>query len=332
MFESFPQIVATQPGLVELQTAPARNWHADNAEIIETEYSVVSAGTELAIVRGVENWAPLPWVLGYGSVGRVVRGASEGQRVFTYGEHARYSPAKNLTLPVPEGMDPVQATFARMAGVSITALRLADATLGDAVAVFGLGLVGNLAAQLFALAGCEVIGIDLSAKRREQAAACGVAHVLSPGDDLREQVRALTGGRLCRTVVEATGVPAVAAVAGALAGAGGEMILLGSPRGSFETDLVPFLNRTHLWQEGCVTIKGAHEWRFPTREDTRSFGHCSIENNVRVILRLIADGKLKTAPLLSHLASPADCVAVYDGLRSQPDTYLGVVFDWSKVK
>ena len=35
-----------------------------------------------------------------------------------------------------------------MAAVSITALRVSAAELGDHVAIFGLGLVGNLCAQL----------------------------------------------------------------------------------------------------------------------------------------------------------------------------------------
>jgi UDP-N-acetyl-D-mannosaminuronate dehydrogenase len=44
-------------------------------------------------------------------------------------------------------------------------LLVSDAELGDWVAVYGLGLVGNLCAQLFALAGCRVIGIDLFQER-----------------------------------------------------------------------------------------------------------------------------------------------------------------------
>ena len=333
MNEPFPQIVFTAPGRAELaQAAPSDL--PPGAALIETECSMVSPGTELACLAGSESWAPLPFRPGYGSVGRLVRAGSEsgdlpvGARVFTYGLHARYSPVQTLCLPVPEGLDPARAAFARIAAVSITALRVADAALGDVVAVVGLGPVGNLAAQLFALAGCEVVGIDLSERRRALALECGIPHAFAPGPDLGGKIAALTGGKRCRTVVEATGVPAVAEEAIALAGKNGELVLLGSPRGSHPADLSRFLNRIHLWGEGCVTVKGAHEWRFPVREDEH--GRHSMEGNARVLLRLLAEGRLRVDPLLTHRAAPSSCQEIYDGLRREKDRYLGVVFDWTR--
>jgi 2-desacetyl-2-hydroxyethyl bacteriochlorophyllide A dehydrogenase len=335
--ESFQRILFDRPNKVVLDTASTSTLSRDpNSVIIETEYSIISPGTELAILAGIESWAPLPFVPGYGSVGRVIwKGDSApdfalGQRVITYGNHARYAQTSILTLPLPDGIDPMKATFARMSAVSITALRVSDAALGDAVAVFGLGLVGNLAAQLFSLSGCEVIGIDLSEKRREQARKCGISHVLAPGPQLSEKVAEITGGRMCRSVVEATGVPAVAAEAGALAGKQGELILLGSPRHDHQANLTPFLNRTHLWGNGCITLKGAHEWRFPVRDDPEGHGRFSIEGNVRILLRLIAENRLRLDPLLTHVVSPSACQSAYEGLREQKDVYTGVVFDWSK--
>lgn len=335
--EQFPQVLFTSPGRAVLDRCATSTLPDGPGDVlIETEYSVVSAGTELAILSGGESWAPLPFTPGYGSVGRVARVGSAvtdvavGQRVFTYGKHARYALTDILHVPVGDEVEPLKATFARIAAVSITALRVADAALGDTVAVFGLGLVGNFAAQLFGLSGCEVIGIDLSEKRREQARQCGVAHVLAPGKDLVETVAELTGGRMCRTVVEATGLPAVAGEAAALAGKLGEVILLGSPRREHRADLTPLLNRIHVWNNGCVTFKGAHEWRLPVQEDPEGRGRFSMEGNVRALLRLIGQDRLKIEPLLTHVVSPADCQQVYDGLRDQKEVYTGVVFDWTK--
>ncbi|HSI08988.1 MAG TPA: hypothetical protein VK985_10420, partial [Rariglobus sp.] len=67
------------------------------------------------------------------------------------------------------------------------------------------------------------------------------------------------------------------------------------------------------------------------RDDGEGFAKHSIERNVRQLLHLLAQGKLKVAPLLTHRASPADCHAVYEGLTHQKDIYTGVVFDWSKI-
>lgn len=331
------RVMFPEPGRAELQSFSAPSVAAPTDVVIETEYSIVSAGTELACRAGIEGWAPLPFCPGYGSVGKIIAkgpGVADlrvGQRILTFGKHASHALAENIAVPVPEGLDPAAATFARMASVAITSLRASDAELGDFVAVIGLGVVGNIAAQLFALSGCEVIGIDLSARRREQTAACGIPHLLSPGPDLAAQVDAITAGRRCGTVVEATGLSAVALeTAPKLVGKQGEIVLLGSPRAAFQADVTPFLNQLHLCRP-TSTVKGALEWRYPVRDDGEGFCKHSIERNVRLLLRLLAQGKLKTAPLLTHLASPADCHAVYEGLANQKDVYTGVVFDWSKV-
>src|SRR5439155_13462024 len=66
---------------------------------------------------------------------------------------------------VPEQLDPRRAVLARMGQVAFTAVRLGNAELGDTVAVQGLGLVGNLAAQLLKLSGCNVIGLRSEERR-----------------------------------------------------------------------------------------------------------------------------------------------------------------------
>ncbi len=304
--------------------------------LLDTEASVVSPGTELAILGGKESWAPLPYIPGYGSVGRVaavgaaVSGIAVGDRVFTHGRHCARDFSANMIVPVPAEVTAPEAACARLAQVAFTAVRIAEAQLGDWVVVLGLGAVGNFAAQLFNLAGCEVIAADLSPGRCAQARACGIRHVLPAGPDLRERIRALTGGALARTVVDATGAPAVTENAITLAGPLGELILLGSPRGQHTANLTGFLNGSHLWGNGCVTIKGAHEWRLPVREDAGGHIRYTMEGNLKVILRLMAQKRLHLQPMLAHTLAPADAPAAYHTLQHRKDDGLTVVFDWTR--
>jgi len=304
---------------------------------IKTRFSVISAGTEVANLVGLEPSLAFPWPPGYGSIGEViavregVTGVKPGDRVFTYGRHQSYDQARLMAVPVPEGLPGEQAVLARMAAVAMTAVRASQAELGDWAAVFGLGTVGNFAAQLLRLSGCEVIGVDLSPLRLERAQACGVQHTINVAEQkVRETVTDLTGGRMCEVVVEASGSPQAAPEALAIAGKLGEVILVGSPRAEYQTNLTPVLQQVHLWQNGCVTLKGAHEWRYPTRRDPGQWIKHSIERNVEIILGLMADGRLRTQELLTHLVSPADCAEAYAGLRDKKDEYLGVVFDWGR--
>lgn len=332
-----PAIVFTAPGHVvlgstELNPAQLR----PDQVLLDTETSVVSPGTELAILRGTESWAPLPYVPGYGSVGRVraigaaVANVKIGDRVFTHGRHTAQDFSSNMIVPVPPEVSAAEAACARLAQVAFTAVRIAQAQLGDWVVVQGLGAVGNFAAQLFALAGCEVVATDVSPGRCALAHACGIRHVLPAGPDFRERLRSLTGGALPRTVVDATGVPAVAAAAINFAGPLGELILLGSPRGACETDITPFLNGSHLWGNGCVTVKGAHEWRLPVRKDDSGRQPHSMEGNLEVILRLVAQKRLQLAPLLAHTVAPANAPAIYAALQQRKDDVLTAVIDWTR--
>jgi threonine dehydrogenase-like Zn-dependent dehydrogenase len=326
-----------EAGRTELQEFPMPVVSAPSDVLIETEYSIVSAGTELACRAGIEGWAPLPFCPGYGSVGRVIAHGSAvknlalGQRVLTYGKHAKHALADRVVVPVPEGLDPVKAVFARMAGVSVAASRVSEAEIGDFVAVIGLGLVGIFSAQLFGLSGCEVIAIDPSPRRREQARACGIPHVLAGGPDVKREVAAITGGRMCAAVIDATGLSSVALeVAPQLAGVQAEIILLGSPRASHVADVTPFLSGVHL-AFGAAQVKGALEWRFPVLAHPEGLYKHSVESNIRQLLRLIHQGKLVVDPLLTHLVSPNDCDSVYSGLATQKEVYTGAVFDWSRV-
>jgi 2-desacetyl-2-hydroxyethyl bacteriochlorophyllide A dehydrogenase len=313
---------------VEISSESGSTW-------IRTEKSILSAGTELACLSGSESWAPFPWVPGYGSVGVVIQagdpkaGLVEGDRIFTYGRHESISMANTVIRRIPDSLPGEEAVFARMAAVAITSLRVSASELGDKVAVVGLGLVGNLAAQLFTLAGCDVIGIDVSARRRKIAEDCGIWQCLRPGDDLIDQINGLTRGRRCHTVVDATGIPAVIAGEPAYAGKLGELILLGSPRGQYTGDFTRFLNYSHLAGEGNITIKGAHEYRFPMAADPEDRYKHSFESNVDVILDRIADGRLKTRELISHIVQPSEADSVYRDLREGKEDYMGVIFDWA---
>ena len=307
--------------------------------LVRNEATVVSAGTELAIYKGTEGWAPLPFVPGYAAVGRIMelskesprKGFAVGDRVFYYGQHRSINLVKesDLLVKVPAGLEPGHAAFARIAAVSITAVRVSPPELGDVVMVFGMGLVGNLAAQLFALSGATVLCADICSDRLSLAQRCGLTYVVNSGkEDSKVKLQEISAGQGAKTVVEATGVPAIAEKAFDYVAKNGDLVLLGSPRGECKGDITALLNKVHLWGNGCVTLKGAHEWRFPLMP-SEGAKH-SLQRNCEILLNLLSIGALKVVPLITHQVSPSECQTVYQGLLNQKDKYNGVVFDWTK--
>lgn len=315
--------------------------------LVRAEYSVISAGTEGSFYTNLMAETPpiyrsrpviYPARTGYGHLGRVVAlgpevsGLEVGQRVLSFSRHASVvrCNARRFAMPVPEEVDGKRAVFTRMAGVAISALRASSAGAGDKVAVIGLGQVGNFAAQLFQLAGCEVIAFDVAERRLELARECGVKNVHNAAkEDPIEVTRRWAGASDdrggARIVVEAIGRSELCAQAVEMCGRHGEVVLLGSPRAPYQGDLTPMLARTHLLG---IKIAGALEWLWPIPPESERARH-TIWENYRAILGWIQDGRLVVDPLRTHVLSPDRCQEAYAGLTHKKDEYLGVVFDWT---
>ena len=308
--------------------------------LVKTAYSLVSAGTELTCLAGVESWFTFPSTPGYTAVGEVVKvgdqvlALSPGDMVYTWGGHKQYNRINlaergSICLPAPAGIELPLVPFTRMITIALTALRVSDLELGDFVAVVGLGLVGNFAAQLARLQGGSVIALDHNPGRVALAAECGIknAIVMENASSAAAKVAELTDQRGVSTLIEASGRPGALLDGLPFVGRYGEVILVGIVRGEYQANLTDVLDTIHLDTQGNVTIKGAHEWRYPVAKDP--FVKHSIEGNSEIAMELIRSGALQVAPLLTHTLSPDDAASAYDGLQNSKSEYIGVVFDWT---
>ena len=335
------EVVVTGQHQVELQTTDTDTpVLAANELLIDTEYTFISSGTELANYTGREPkvfqkgaWCEYPWRSGYANVGVVrdvgasVTRAAPGDRVFTYGRHAsaiRY-PQDRLVAPVREAVDPAVVAASRMAGVAMTAIIVGEIGTNPWVVVFGLGLVGNLASQMFQLHGCRVIGVDPVAERRKLAERCGIERTVGGSADAAQaEIQEITGDEFGNITVDAVGHSSVVMQALRATANHGQLIILGSPRVSVQGDLTDLLSETHLrW----ITIRGALEWCVPMYPDignrTSQFG------KQQTIFDWMARGQLQVEPLISHRLKPEQIKQAYDGLLNEPDVYTGVVLDWT---
>jgi len=310
--------------------------------LVRTRYSLISAATELACLSGSQAWFPFPATPGYAAVGEALDVGAEisavapGDIVHYWGGHKQFAVIDtagrmSLCLKTPTDLPLALAPFTRMAIIAMTSLRISTIELGDFVGVLGLGTVGNLAAQLAGLQGGTVIGLDLNEGRRQLARNCGIPHALmiNPAT-VKDDIGEFTAGQGVTTLIEATGVPAALPPALPIVGRYGEVILLGTPRGVYETDLTSsVLDYIHLHGHGNITFKGAHEWRYPVARDP--YVKHSMERNSEIAMQLISSGALKVEPLHTHTLPPAEAPRAYDGLKHAKEEFVGVVFDWTGV-
>ncbi len=155
---------------------------------------------------------PLP--LGYSATGEVIAIGAGLEGVFRVGERVAIAGAglanhaelnvvpRNLAVPVPEGVADEDACFGTLGAIALHAVRNLEAGLGDVVAVIGLGLVGQLAAQFLKLAGVRVVGLDYDPARLDLAKTLGMEAAINPAnDDPLQRVNDLTHGRGCDGVL-----------------------------------------------------------------------------------------------------------------------------------
>ncbi len=324
------------PSHVQVISEPVEFLLAPHDILLETRFSLVSTGTELAKLTGLQE-VVYPFDPGNRACGRVIAKGSEvsgievGELAFSYTPHWSHTKANRLWVKVPELVNERFAAFAGMASVGMTALRVGQVEIGDLVVVLGMGLVGNLAAQLCQAAGAEVIAADLSPVRLAMAHRCGLQNGIDVSQPhVRDRLLDITAGQEPDVIVEASGTPEGALLAVQLTGQDGlgNVVLLGSPRRGLEADITPFLKQVHLWRKGSVNLMGAHEWRYPLWRD--SFTKHSIERNFDNIYRLMAEEKLCLEPLVSFTSSPHQAAKTFAAMQKTPDETVGVLFDWTE--
>jgi 2-desacetyl-2-hydroxyethyl bacteriochlorophyllide A dehydrogenase len=340
------QVIVTGQNRVELQDVEFNANLEPDEFLVDTECTFISAGTELANYTGKEpqvfqpgSWCAYPWRSGYANVGKVtavgesVTRVEVGQRVFTCGPHASVIKAsqRGMAIAVPDGMDPAVAVASRMAGVATTAVVVAELGLHPRVVIFGLGMVGNLAAQAFRILGGRVIGVDPMPERRALAERCGIpVTVGGTPEQVRQAVAEATNGAMADISVEATGLSPVVLQALGVTANLGQCILLGSPRAPLEGNLTPAFSAIHCRN---ITVRGALEWILPEYTPVATYGGKALPllshyDKQAMIFDWIQRGEMNIAPLISHRLPARQVKAGYDGLLQHPATYTGVVLEW----
>ena len=318
---------------VELETKLKTFMLGPRDVLIQTLYSCISAGTEVAKLSGLQE-VSYPLYVGTRAVGHVVATGNEadhiavGDLVFSHIQHQSHSLGQQLVCPLPNELEKPTAAMLGMALVAMTGVQMSRPELGDTVVVTGGGLVGQFAAQLSALSGAYPILIDIIDERLQAARLCGINITINPTkEDANARIMELTNGKGADTILECTGVPAVATSAISYARRSGRFVFVGSPRGECQTNITPFLEKVHLWKPGGdLTLLGSHEWKIPIKEN--DFTKHSMEQNCRLLSRLMIENKLKADPLFSRIYDPGNAAEAYQNLINHQNEVLGAIFDW----
>ena len=309
-----------------------------NEAVIEAEYSMISAGTELSRVFAIKKGFSYPVRPGYSSVGKVIAKGSglkdiqAGERVYYSGPHASICRIENgdktqgvSLFKMERNICLKAAALYNLGLVAVSSVSAADVKPGDVVSVFGLGAIGLLVACLFKEAGLRVIALDPAESRCKVAGELGIDECISASP--KDQVKAIleaTGGRGADICADVTGDSFAIANSVLSAARYGQVILMGTPRSDAEMNITPIFNRIHM---NMLNVKGAFNNLYPLREAEGA--KITVERNLRYFESLIAAGKIDAAKIISHVIKPDEIQEAYHGLMYDRENYVCVVIDWS---
>ena len=145
-------------------------------------------------------------------------------------------PAARHLVPLPDGLDPVQAAPLTDAGLTpYHAVRRSASKLGPTATavVIGVGGLGHLAVQVLrATSGARVVAVDPREGARDLAMQCGADLALAPGPDLVDEIRAFTGNVGADVVIDCVGSDETLATAAASARQLGDITIVGIAGGT----------------------------------------------------------------------------------------------------
>ncbi len=282
-----------------------------------TGYS--AAGTVLALGEGVTDLA----------VGQLVACAGAG-----VANHAEViAVPRNLVAPVPDGVPSAEASTVTLGAIALQGVRRAAPTLGETFVVIGLGVIGQITAQILKANGCHVFGSDLDPKREQRALDLGMDGALGAGrTEAVEAILRLTEGHGADGVIITAASPSsdIVSTAFKLCRKKGRVVLVGDVgldidrSDIYEKELDFFISTSYgpgrydaaYEEDGCDYPIGYVRW--------------TENRNMSEYLRLVAEGRVDVEPLIDYTYLIDNAHEAYAALQSGEGAPLLVLLEYPR--
>ena len=330
-------VLLKQPG--EIGIGAVEKTSRRENEVLLKVRSAGICGSDIGAYKGVNPLVSYPRIIGHEIAGEVVEVAAD-EKTFRVGDRVILEPyvycgqcypcsightncCENLTVrgvhieggmaeyvshprhllhKVPEDIPWHLIPMAEPLVIAMHAVKQAEVKAGEHVAITGAGQIGLLAAQYALTLGALPIVVDPVDERLALATRLGVPHVINPvSQDAVAQIKAITKARMAEAAIEASGAAsAIRAMVDYVAYAG-RIALVGWPKSDIPMP-------TALFTKKELTIRGS-------RNSVGQFPES---------LRLIAEGRVDVAALLTKTVSLEETPATVVDIAEHPERYLKV--------
>lgn len=288
--------------------------------------------------EAVQSKLSMPIPLGYCNVGEIIEVGSNvnklsvGDRVISNGNHAELVLVpENLCARVPDNISNDQASFVVLSAIALQGIRLANLTIGERVAVIGLGAIGLMAVQILIAHGCRVLAFDINDERLQLAKSFGADIVNSSGaTDTKQVVENFTSGYGMDAVIitASSNSHEIVHQAAEMSRKRGRIILVGVVGLNISRE--DFYEKELTFQVSCSYGPGRYDasYEYKGIDYPYAFVRWTEQRNFEAILSLMQTEKIDPTKLITEKVMLEDAPALYDKLAKGYQG-LGMVIEYS---
>ncbi len=292
----------------------------------------------LTTLQNVRDKLGQPVSLGYCNVGTVIDtgGSSSffpGDRVVSNGAHAGIvSVPHNLCAKIPSGVSDASAVFTVLTAIGLQGVRLLQPTLGEAVVVSGLGLIGLLTVQLLIAHGCRVLAVDFDRERLALARSFGaVTASPSSDDELQSVANEFSRGRGVDGVILSAATQSSKPVSQAanMCRKRGRIVLVGVT--GLDLSRADFYEKELTFQVSCSYGPGRYDSEYEQKgiDYPIGFVRWTEQRNFEAVLDLLDQKKLVVDRLISHEFEIKEATIAYDMIADRSPS-LGILLRYDQ--
>jgi 2-desacetyl-2-hydroxyethyl bacteriochlorophyllide A dehydrogenase len=345
-------VVFSQPRTVGIESYEDRSLKPQEVRL-RTLYSGISAGTELTAYRGSNPYLHKQWdssrklfipseqpslaypISGWGyeevgeviELGSAVQEASIGDIIFgAWGHRTRHIVEEEFARDrvQEKSLDALLGIFSQIGSIALNGVYDARIRIGETVAVFGLGVLGQIVGQLCKKSGAFVVGVDRAERRLEIARQSGAADLVLNADEeeVAERIRAVTSNRGADIAIEVSGSTVALNQAIRSVAYSARVVALGFFQG--EADGL-FLGEE--FHHNRVNIVGSQIFGTDP-ELTYRWNRLRL---VQTFMRLQTQEVVNLNPIISHVIPFDEAGEAFRILDQEPQNTLQVVLDCTKM-
>ncbi|MBN19624.1 MAG: hypothetical protein CL758_09150 [Chloroflexi bacterium] len=329
------RLIVTGPCKTQFEDIPIPKCPNDGI-LVKTLVTAISTGTEIRVYRWIpvdhegemlHGGVPFPkdkTENGYSMIGEVIEIGKDvknfqlGDHVFLGETHKQYAAAKaDQAIKIPSNIPVEHAVMLNILGVGQIALRTGDPSMGEIVAIIGLGVIGLSALAYCKAFGINTIGIDLDKSRQGLAKTMGADLVLSPTDPKFEnEINKISNGQGVDIAIEAASNWNAIKTSSDIVRRKGVVVVVAR-----HTDMPKYNPVGHPYFSNALNLRTVYGYDSDgNRWDKK--------NSTDMTIKLLSENRLQMDAMITHKIKWNEIPEIYDRLDKGDLSIGGVIVDW----